>query len=146
MQLCYLLNESENGRSQLTQQSERQLTQRLEKLKGEGVITDYTTIDELHLGFQFLNPGSEGIYRVDNVIEDLDKVIKEFKKGEIEIKAYGRNWWKKIGDIEELNQLRKTFHDNATAFFRTEDITKWRAELNALNEIDINFCQGDNKK
>ncbi len=137
MQLCFLLEKEPNFNNSL-------LKCKLEKLKDEEVISDYTTIKEEFLGFPLLKPENVRVYRVDNVIIDLDRVIQKYNNGRTNLKTVGSDWWEKINDIGRLNKIRKNFYDSATAFFRSDNIKRWTTELNALNEIDKNFHLNDN--
>jgi hypothetical protein len=128
MELCFLLNESEKKKDYL-------LNRDLENLKDEGIISKYTTIQEEFLGFPLPEP-QNGIvvYRVDNLLIDL---------------AYLKGLWGTIPS-NRLTTIINNFCDTAIKFFGSYDISRWTAELDALNEKDKKFCPkydpGDGKE
>jgi hypothetical protein len=112
MQLCFLLEEELNFNNSL-------LKYKLEKLKDESVISNYTTIKEEFLGFPLPEPQNGiVIYRVDNLLIDL---------------AYRRSLWGAIPS-NRLRMIINNFCDTATKFFGSYDISRWTAELDSLNE------------
>ncbi len=120
MQLCFLLEEELNFNNSL-------LKYKLEKLKDESVISKYTTIQDEFLGFPLPEPQNGiVIYRVDNLLIDL---------------AYRRSLWGAIPS-NRLETIINNFCDTVPKFFGTYDISRWTAELDALNEKDKKFCPG----
>lgn len=114
MQLCFLLEKEADAISFY-------LNQKLNNLKEGGIISCYTEIDELHLGFPFLKPTQHMvIYRVDKMMGDLDN---------------RRYFWKNL-PAQELKGCREFFYNPAKEFFQTEDITRWTNELDALTDKD----------
>lgn len=161
MAICYLMDtsafpiESANSKKEQKESNlmDKLLKTKLDRLKKEKVVSSYTVIQGTMLGFPAEKPCNTMIYRVDNVVQDLDKLIqkygsKEEAKLEAELNAI-RGWANaKIEnpkEIKKIKEIRKRFYDNAKSFFGTADISRWTVELNELKGEDPKFKEEDNR-
>ena len=160
MPICFLVDTSGLPIEAANSKSERRenelmdalLQKRLDRLQNKGVISGYTTIEGTYLGFPISKPANTMIYRVDNVVRDLDKVVQEYKSGEAQLESElkkVRGWQNaeitSPQEVKGVKKARKLFYDQAHAFFGTDDISRWTAEIDALDGADPSFKENDKR-